>query len=183
MNNTVTQSNMISFTQADFKDTERVAMLVKSIDNAPLAYFEGELEEIEHCQPFMLSLMLGYKYDLTPGEHSEAIMMFILVWMYFKEHQSIRSTPLTQEQFEMKHHNNMQFFKYLEGETFGSLAHTMVTAGDMQRMQSKALWTAIIYQFKERKTLQSLKGEPKAMLLIDLKSTIDGLEEIRGKLS
>ncbi len=173
---------MISYTQADFQDTEKVAKLVKSIDNAPLAYFERELEDIEHCQPFMLSLILGYKYDLPPVEHSEAIMLFILIWMYFKEHQSIRSTPLTQEQFEKKHHNNMQLLRYLEGETPGSPAHTKVTAGNMQRMQSKALWTAIIYQFKEMKALQSLKEELKAILLIDLKSTIDGLEEIRGKL-
>ncbi len=132
------------------------------------------------CQPFMLSLMLGHKYDLEPEVHGEVIMLFGLVWMYFREHKKARITPLSQDQFEKKQQQNLRFLKYLEGETTGSAAHTKATAADMQRMQSKALWTAIVYRFNERKALQNLEGVLKAMVLIGLKSIIEGLEQNTG---
>lgn len=127
----------------------------------------------------MLSIMLGYKYDLKPEENNEMIKQFCAVWMVFKKYPNVREIPLTQEQYEEKTFHNYWFLKYIEGEEEGSDTYNQIIDENNQKIEPRGLWAAIVHRFKEEPVLNTMDREKWGSLLIGIKSLIECMNDIR----
>jgi hypothetical protein len=81
---------MIKLSGKDFKETDEIGKLLKKIDSVDEQYITSTYEEIRQFQPFLLSLLLGYQYDLNTRELDEIIKLHLIIWEYFKDKWNIK---------------------------------------------------------------------------------------------
>jgi hypothetical protein len=168
---------MIKLSGKDFKETDEIGKLLKKIDSVDEQYITSTYEEIRQFQPFLLSLLLGYQYDLNTRELDEIIKLHLIIWEYFKDKWNIKKRELAEIQFESTHNRNIEFFKYLEGEkSKKDLINT--TSLDLENIRSKALLIGVLFRFDTTLVLSNIKGDLKAIVLIGIKSLIECFEEI-----
>jgi hypothetical protein len=128
-------------------------------------------------QPFLLSILLGYRFDLKPEEHGEIIKIGLLIWEYFRENKNIRNKKLTEQHFERIQKRNLGMLKYLEGES-DPAELLNITAIDLEYLKSKALLSGIFYRFDTQPIFMKIDSGTRGTILIGMKSIIECLEEI-----
>ncbi len=102
-------SNPLKLTITDYKEAERVSELLARIDTGDAVYFDKVTNEIHRHQPFMLSAMLGYSYDLPPAAFEEVLKLYVLIWEFLKENRTAKKKAVTQAQFESVQQKNVHF--------------------------------------------------------------------------
>jgi len=173
-------SNPLKLTKTDFKEVDQAAGILARIDAGDAVYFDKVTNEIRRHQPFMLSAMLGYSYDLPPDAFGEVLKLYVLIWEFFKENRTAKKKAVTQAQFESVQQKNVHFIKYLEGESPTSSSFAALVGNDLERLRSKALWTAFLMRFNECQALQDLNPELRSIVLVSLKSMIECFEGLTG---
>lgn len=166
----------IKLTQNDFDETDQLAELIKKIDHVDLAYANAVSDEIFQRQPFFLSVILGYQFDVSKEELEEIIKISFLVWEYFRSNPNVQKKQVTQADFEKAQAKNIEMLKYSDGEP-NEHAKIKVYFYDLQKLKSKALWTAILFKFDNRPVLQEMDADTKGFILIGMKSFIDCFEK------
>jgi hypothetical protein len=73
-------------------------------------------DEIFRRQPFFLTVLLGYRLDVSSEELEEIMKIFFLIWEYFRPNQQVQSKKVKQKQFEKIMNRNLQMLKYMEGK-------------------------------------------------------------------
>jgi hypothetical protein len=106
----------MKFREKDFGEIDRVSKIIRFVDEMDIKYADQESDEIYQKQPFILSLILGYRFDVNPGELGEVIKVIYIIWEYFKVFKNIGSQQVTEEQYERITVRNLHMLKYYEGE-------------------------------------------------------------------
>ena len=164
----------------DLCQVDQIATLLLKIDKNDGRFFEEVLEEIHRHQPFLLSSMLGYQYDFSSEAFNEILKLHLLLWLFFKEQPAAKQQAITQAQFESHESRNIHLLKYLAEEDPNGKSFSAVTEKDLERLLSKALWTACMFRFNERPALKTLESQTRGLTLIGLKSMIECFEENMG---
>lgn len=164
-------------TEKDRVEIERIKTIISKIDRNDLTYFNQVTDEIFQYQPFLLSVFLGYRFDLNPEQHDEAIKIMILIWEFYKGNPGIRNRKLTVDRFEKVQQKNIYLLKYLEGEQNEEEKKKIIATG-YNKVSSKALLAEVFLRFNHQKPLLELHWELKGILLIGIVSIIESLEEI-----
>jgi len=159
-------------------ETERISEILIRIDKIDFDYVNTLTDEMNQYQPFLISILLGYRFDLKPEEVEEIIKIFFIIWEYFRENNNIRNEKLTEQQFERLEKRNIGLLKYLEGESDPD-ERLDITSIDLQHLESKAFLTGIFYRFNTREPLLKMDGKTRGTLLIGMKSLIECFEEIK----
>lgn len=147
------------------------------INNIDADYANSESDVIFQQQPFLISLVLGYKIDLKAEELEEMTKIIFIIWEYFKQNEIVRQVKITQPLFEKVQLRNMHLLKYLKGEP-GHEKKSKIIASDLGHLNSKALLTEIFLRFNTQDALINMKAETKGILLIGMKSLVECFEEI-----
>jgi len=163
--------------EKDKKESEKVGQLIKRIENIDELYVNTESNIIYQKQPFLISLLLGYRLDLKEAELEEIMKIVFLIWEFFKDFKLIRENKISESQFNRIQQRNIHMLKYLEGEQ-GENAKLNLIASDLIHLRSKELLTGIIFQFNNKKELLSLNNSIRGKILIGIKSLIESFEEI-----
>jgi hypothetical protein len=163
----------------DMADTKRIAGIITKIDNQQndLAFANWVTDEIYQHQPFLLSVMMGYKIDLPPEPLAELVKLYIVVWEYFKDAPNVRNVRITQQQYEKAESLQIATLQTLERLASRKQKDTVIT-NDLNKVTSKALVALMFTEFKERKALNALDPHTKGILLVGLKSFIQCFEDI-----
>ena len=167
----------VEFGEHDFKETRMVADSINKIDNINGSTAEKIMDDIYLPQPFFLSALLGFNFDISKVEHEEIIKIYLLIWEYFKINPKVQSVKITQKSFEDRCIKNTQMFKYVEGEQNKS-AKKVIYANDLQKVKSKALLTMIILRFNTQPLLKDMNPEIRGMIMIGIKSFIECFETL-----
>ena len=128
---------ILDISESDKIEIEQLRPILDNINNIDLATADKIMDEIYHNQPFMLSVILGFRFDLLPEEHGEVIKMGMIIWEFFKDKNGIKTKRVTQKQFERLQKRNIYLLKYLEGEP-DQFDKLNITAIDMNKVKSKA---------------------------------------------
>lgn len=75
----------------DKKESLRVGQLIKKIELIDEKYVNEESNKISQKQPFLISLILGYRFDLKPLELEKIMKVIFLIWEFFKKTSSNRN--------------------------------------------------------------------------------------------
>lgn len=164
--------------EEDKIESLKVGQLIKKIDHINEAYVITEIDLLSQKQPFLLSLMLGYKIDLKEIEFEEIMKIFFLIWEYFKDFKPIKESKISESQFERIHNRNIHMLKYFEGEQ-GKNEKLKLVESDLKHLNSKPLFAGVISQFIRKKALINMRGEERGIVLIGLKSLIECFEELK----
>jgi hypothetical protein len=161
----------------DKKESLRVGQLIKKIELIDAEYVHKESDVISQKQPFLISLMLGYRFDLNELELEEIIKVIFLIWEFFKNHQQLEINKISETQFLPIQQRNIHMLKYFEGER-GENAKLELVSADLENLNSKSLFTGVILQFNQKVALLNMKAETRGIILVGLKSLIESFEEI-----
>lgn len=72
---------------------------------------------------------------------------------------------------------NVYMLKYFEGEQSRNSKLEVISA-DLENLNSKSLFTEVIFQFNQKVPLLNMKNETRGIILVGLKSLIECFEEI-----
>jgi hypothetical protein len=164
--------------QKDIDETIKVSEIINKIDKMDVAYANSESDVIFQRQPFLISLILGYRLDLKMAEVEEVTKIIFIIWEYFKDNQKVNRKKITENQFEKIQHRNIYMLQYFEGEP-GEEAKSHFVASDLDQFNSKVLLASLFFRFDTQDVFMQMTAETKAILLIGMKSLIECFEEIK----
>jgi hypothetical protein len=167
----------IDYSINDLNELDRVAMLIKGIDQISAAEAERMMDEMCLQQPFFLSVLLGYRFDTSPGEFNELITIFLLIWAYFRQCENIKTHKLTQAYFEDVQLRHLQMLKYAEQES-NEEDRQFVFKSNLDRLKSKVLYAVVHMRIIESVEFYKMKSEDKGLILIGIKSLVECFETI-----
>ena len=167
----------MKITPNDLNETTEIAALIRKIDKMDAAYVNAVTDEIFIKQPFFLTILLGYRLDVSPIELEEIMKIYFLIWEYFKSHQNVQTRKVNQFYFEKVQTRNIQMLKYSEGEP-SQHDKLSLFAHDLQNLTSKSLLAAVLFSFDNRQVLVKMDGENRGAVLIGIKSFIECFETI-----
>lgn len=168
----------MNFTNNDFKEAEDIAKMLLKIEKSNSLNLVELTQDIYAKQPFLLAVMHGYSLDMTDEEYQEIFLIHLLIWEYFKSKGKIPSKKITEQEFEKIQMRHIQMLKYTEGESnMADIAQ--IYADDLNKIQSKALFTAVLYSFDTRPSLNKIDPKMKGIVLIGVKTFIECFENNR----
>jgi hypothetical protein len=167
----------MQFKEEDFGEVERVSEIVKYVDHIDRISVDTLNDEIYKSQPFIISLILGYRLDFNEKEFEEIVKVLLIIWKYFKYTEKIPWEKITEEDFERLQQRNIQMLKYLDGEKLPEEKSVTISA-DLGNLKSKALLAGIFLRFDTNKTLVKMNINKKGMFVIGMKSLIECFEEL-----
>lgn len=170
----------MKISQEDKKESFKISQLIKRVDNIDEVYVNSESDIISQKQPFLISLLLGYRLDLKENELEEVMKIIFIIWEYFKSFDIIHKIKVSEKLFEKNQKRNIHMLKYFEGENGQNAQYNLVKA-DLRHLHSKALLTGIFFQFNHKKSLIEMNNEDKGIILIGMKSLIECFDEINAK--
>lgn len=165
------------FTQEDFTEANQLAKVQIAIDKIDAKYVNLVSDEIFHKQPFFLTVLLGYRFDIEPLELEEIMKIYFLIWEYFRTNKNVQSKKVTQERFEMVEDKIISMLQYSEGEANENDKINIYSA-DLGNLKSKALFTAVLYRYKKKPVLLKMDERKRGLILIGIKSFIECFETI-----
>ncbi|MEP7376083.1 MAG: hypothetical protein ABI675_21990 [Chitinophagaceae bacterium] len=173
-----------SITQKDIADIKRLAGISLELDQKQndIAFANKVTDELYHHQPFILSMLMGYKMDLLPAELTAVINLYILIWEFFKIEPQVLAIPITQQHYEKVEMGAVRWLQKLEAIRSDEEKEMIVTK-DLNKSSSKALTGIIFKEFKEGLVLEKMDVEKKGILLIGFRSVIQCFENISSGLS
>jgi len=161
----------------DLKNLAKVDSLIRMIDLQDQAYFEKVLDEMHLFQPFLLSVLLGYQFDLTPLQHEKVIKIFTLIWAYFSDHENLRKKQVREEDLEDRLAGNLRTLQRFEKETTTDGKNTIFTE-DMARINATGLYAAIFHMVGSDKVFDNMGVRDRTCLAIGLKNIIECIEAL-----
>jgi hypothetical protein len=167
----------VALTPKDREQQGELAKLLALTDNISEQYLHRATDEMYIYQPFLLSMLLGYKLDTKDAELDEIVKIFLLIWEIFKDKRNIRTVKLTEQCFEQAHDKNIALLKYLDGEGSDKVRGELVS-NDLKGLGSKGLFATILAKFHTKSALVRMNMEKRGIILVGIKSLIEALEGI-----
>lgn len=164
----------LTFTEKDYSETSELAGLIRKIDTIDAEYVNRVSDEIFKHQPFFLTVLLGYRADVSMEELEEIMKIYFLVWEYFKSNDNLPKRKVTQSQFEKVQKRNMHMLHYSKGEPDDS--REKIYTEELDNLKSKALWTAVLFRSNKRPILMNMDSGTKGIILIAILSFIQYFE-------
>lgn len=164
-------------TAAEIQKT--IATHLKRLDHIDEDYTHRTSDEMYKCQPFMISMFLGYRLDVNDAELGEIMKLFFLIWECFKDEKNIRTIQLTEASYEKVHSGNLKFFKALENQSDEN-AKEGLTNKDLQALsvRSQYLLASVVEAFHARPVLHQMRIEKKVAILVGLKTLVQSLDAL-----
>jgi len=161
--------------QDDVIENEKVGALIRKLNDIDGDYLNSELEVILEKQPFIISLLLGYRSDFNENELEDIARVLFLIWEFFKDSNNCMSKQIHAQQFEKVQERNISMLRYLDGVNTDE-EQSYVTRSDLSHLKSKALLTGVMFQFDHLQSLTKMGINEKGMLIIGMKSLIECFE-------
>ena len=167
----------MKFTQNDFYETFTNAEIIKKIDKLDIRQIERILDEMYVQQPFFLSVILGYRYDVNGDEFDEIVKLHLYLWEYFRKNKKLCEKKVTNTSYEKAERKHLEMLKYTSEETNKEEIKN-IYANDLQNLNSKSLWALMLYKFNSEPVLQKMSMKKKGPVLIEIKSFIECFENL-----
>lgn len=161
----------------DFDGTTEVAGLLTKIDKLSSEEVNRLSDEIFKLQPFFLTVLLGYRFDVTPEELEEIMKIYFLIWEYFRTQKNVQTRQVTENYFEKVQDRHIKMLKYVEGESTQN-DKMNIYSYDLVNLKSKTLLTALLHRYNNRPTLIKMDKKSKGIVLVGIKSFIECFETI-----
>jgi hypothetical protein len=168
----------MEITDKDVNDTRIVQKLIAKVENGDLLEVSEISDRIVKNQPFIMSLLIGYKFDLEEEVEEalgEVMQMLFVIYLFFEESTKINKKQVSAREFEKAQNRNMKFLKYFSGEQ-SDKDRLEANRQFLASLRCKSLLAGILAMSNTQVGLNKLSGELKGIILIGMKTLIDCLE-------
>jgi len=156
--------------------TEMASLMIK-IDNIGPDYVKAVSAEMFQYQPFFLTVLLGYRTDVSLEELEDIMKIYFLIWEYFGKNPGVRAKEITEKDFEAAQLRHINMLKYAEGESLSSRIELYLHNWDY--VNSKSLVAMIVFRIRERPSLAKMDKEKCGIILTGIKSFIECFEALK----
>lgn len=163
-------------TENDMRETVLIQEIIHRVESIDENYANRESDLMFQQQPFLISLILGYRVDLKAEELELVTKCIFVIWEYFKSNEKVKRTKIVEEQFERIHKRNFHLIRYFERET--EEAKLKLIELDFDHLKAKALYTGVMHILKINNPLNSKNSQTHAVSLVGMKCLIECFEEI-----
>lgn len=167
----------MKLTRSDFKEAAELAHMVKKIDLLDVDYMNTLSDEIFQLQPFFLTVLIGYRFDVTPAELDEIMKIYFLIWEYFRNNKNVQTKKVTESYFEKIQESQIERLQNIEEES-NEKEKGKIYMNDLQKIKSRALLSAVLYRYTNRPVLIQMDEKRKGIVLIGIKSFLECFENI-----
>ncbi len=167
----------MNISKKDKQEISGITDLIIKVDNIDEDYINSEANLISDKQPFLISLLLGYRIDLKESELENVMRIILLIWEFFKDNKHGHHIKITENLFNKIQKRNFHMLKYLDGED-GKEEQSFIVASDLSHLKSKALLTGIFHQFNNKDSLKKMDKKKRGVIIIGMKSLIECFETI-----
>ena len=122
-----------------------------------------------------MTVLLGYRLDVTTEELEEIKRIYFLIWEFFKMKRKVPTYKITETDFEKAQSRYMQMLKYVEGES-DQKEITNIYTYDLERLKSKALVTAVLLRYNTRPVLKKMDMDIKGIIFLGIRCFIECFE-------
>lgn len=161
----------------DFDELPELTRLVNKIAAINKEYANQISEEIFQKQPYFLTILLGYRLDTTALELEEIMKIYFLIWEYFRSNNNVQTIKVSETSFESSMQKHIEMMNYAEGES-GQDAQMQIFSADLKELKSKALFTAILFQFNNILVLNQMEKRKRGIILMNIKCFIMCFERL-----
>lgn len=166
---------MINEKNEDQGMSEIVALMNK-IDNIGPEYVNTVSAEMFQYQPFFVTVLVGYRTDVSLDELEEMMKIYFLIWEYFGKNPGVRVTQITEKNFEAVQLRHIKMLKDAQGGLPD--ARRELYANDWDYVKSKSLAAMIVLRIRERPVLAKMDKEKRGIILVGIKSFIECFEAL-----
>ena len=160
----------------NLKEVEILKEIEKRVDNITAEEVNRLSDELSLFQPFVISLLLGYRFDVDDYQLDEIMKILFIIWLNFENKPGVRKEKITIGQYENNQKRNIEFLHYYSKEdNKGMLEGTRMQLG---KLKSKALFINIIYRFEKRQYLERIDRDKRGIIIIGMKSLIESFENL-----
>lgn len=167
----------MKLTPTNFNETAEIAELMRKIEGFNKDYVFSVSDEIFQRQPFFLSVLLGYKFDVNPTELEEIMKIYFLIWEYFRNNKNVQTKKVTVADFENVEFRYIEMLKYIDGES-SKKGKDKLYSHDIEKVKSKPLLTAVLFRLNTRPVLIKMDEQIRGIVLIGIRSFIECFEKI-----
>ena len=165
----------MKITKKDITETHIVGELIKKVEKIDLQEANNISERIVKNQPFIMSLLIGYKFDVKEEALNDIMKMLFVIYLYFEKKTEINKKQINSREFEKCQNQNIQFLKYFSGEQ-NSNDKLETNKQYLANLKCKNLFTGILVMSNTQKDFKRINRELKGIILIGMKTLIDCLE-------
>ena len=165
----------MDITKRDIVETEFVEALIKKVDKIRSTEASEISDRIVKNQPFIMSMLIGYKFDVKEEELNDIMKMLFVIYLYFEKKTDVNKKQINSKEFEKYEKRNIQFLKYFSGE---SIKGNQLETNDqyLSNLNYKSLFTGILFMSNTQIGLKKMKSETKGIVVLGMKTLIDCLE-------
>lgn len=106
--------------------------------------------------------------------------IIFLIREFFKKHNQTEAEKITDAQFMKIQQRNVHMLNYFNGEQ-NRKSKLEVISTDLENLNSKSLFTCVIFKFNQKVALLNIKNETLGIILIGLNCLIECFKEITFK--
>lgn len=170
----------MEFTQDDYREAEDTHRMLTNLDRLESEETEELIDDVYSKQPFLVSLILGYKTAFREERSVEITKLILLVYQYFELKNLIGEEQITPELFERKQQKNISLAEYAGSDADENEKVEKVTA-DILGLKSIVLLACVWVAFDAKKPLMYMSMDDQEPVLMALKSLIECFEELSGE--
>ena len=172
-------NNVSAQEQADVKRIGTIyAEIEKNLNNP--AYANKVTDEIYKYQPFILSVLLGYKMDFQLEELAPLVKLYLLIWLFYRDQRSVKNIPITPDRYMIAEESTVRMLQKIETAKTEKQKDEILNK-DLNSTSSKALLAMIFLQFRENIILEKLNKKTQGAIIVGIRSFILCFDEIITK--
>lgn len=150
--------------------------LIHKMDIIEIDEVNAISERVVKNQPFIMSMLIGYKYDVKGAQLDDIMKMLFVIYLFFEKYsKSINSRQIDSIQFESILTRNKHFLKYFSEEKTNQ-GQLELNKQYLSNLRAKSLFTGILVMSKTLVNFKQINADSKGIILIGMKTLIDCLE-------
>jgi len=157
-------ANNKSSHELQLRDLMRITKIFKGLEKLPVnfTWANDTIDKLKGRQPFLASMMEGFKMDLEPHELLEVLIIYTAIWEFFNSDRTSTVKPITQRQFELLVSYNAQL---------------IATNNPADRATVSILFNVVIERIGSLPVFQQMEVQKLGMLVVGVKSIIECFQE------
>jgi hypothetical protein len=171
--------NISAQEQTDIKQIAAIKAEMESRMN-DFDYANNITDELFRYQPFILSIIMGYKLDVAMEDLPDVINLYVLIWLFYRDKNNVRKVKITEQQYSKQESRFIATLKKYE-TTISAAAKNKMIDGDITSFSSKSLYAMLVLECRENKILHRLNRESGGAIYAGYITLIKCFDEIIAK--
>ena len=166
----------MQLSEKDHQEIKVVQEILQHIADMNTAEAEEISDRIVAHQPFMMSMLLGFRIDFEPDQLEGIFGMMLIIYLFFERCTDIAAVQITEGDMDIKQQKNIDIMLACDQEQ-NVLAQDQLSKEQFANLHSRALLAGVLGLLNEDPELAKMENHLRGILLCGMQSLIECLED------